>query len=251
MVKGLFFDAGNTLIDMDYAFVCSVIEKEACPADPAVLRIADYHVRFAMDRELLRRIAAGEEIPSGAISLKATPLLRSYFSRLLRGVDVAEASQERIIDRILEEEAVDEYGLWRMVRPELELALAELVRRKYVLAVISNSDGRLARRLSLLGIKKYFVFVLDSADVGMEKPDPRLFRRALEMCGIEAAESIYVGDLCSVDVLAARRVGMQGILYDPGDLYGGIEPRRIVSWSDLFCILDGQSLSNPAVALDA
>lgn len=249
--KALFLDAGNTLIEMDYAFVCSIIAEEAYPADPTLLRAADYRVRFDMDRELLRRIAAGEEIPSGTISMKSQPLLRSYFSKLLRSMAVADARHDRIIDRVLEEEAASSYGLWRSIRPELEPALAEVVRRNYVLGVVSNSDGRLAERFGLLGLRKYFDFILDSADVGIEKPDPRLFHIALEKCGIEPAAGTYIGDLCSVDILAARRVGMRGVLYDPADLYGGIEPRRIISWSELSWILDTQPRRAPAAAWDS
>jgi HAD superfamily hydrolase (TIGR01662 family) len=249
--KGLFFDAGNTLIEMDYEFVCSVIAKEGCSVDPDFLRRADCQVRFTMDRELLRRIAMGEEIPSGTISMKAKPLLRSYFSRLLRSIAVDEAGHDRIIDRVLEEEAMSHYGLWRKVQPELGPALAEMAKRKYFLGVVSNSDGRLAKRLGLLGLQKYFTFILDSADVGIEKPDPRLFHMALRRSGIEPAESVYIGDLCSVDVLGARRVGMQGVLYDPADLYGGIEPRRIISWPELCWILNGQPLPGPALIHDS
>jgi HAD superfamily hydrolase (TIGR01509 family) len=238
--KGLFFDAGNTLIEMDYEWVCTCIEEEAAPTDPDLLQRIDQQVRFTIDRELLRRVAAGDEIPSGTISMKEKSLLRSYFSRLLRSTAVAEASHDRIITRLLEEEATSQYGLWRKIRPKLEPTLAELARRGFILGVVSNSDGQLAKRLSRLGLQKYFSFILDSADVGIEKPDSRLFQMALKVSGVEPAEGVYIGDLCSVDVLGARRVGMQGLLYDPADLYGEIESRRIISWPELCWIVDGK-----------
>jgi putative hydrolase of the HAD superfamily len=51
--------------------------------------------------------------------------------------------------------------------------------------------------------------------VGVEKPDPRIFRLGLRAAGVGAAEAVYVGDLYSVDVLGARTAGLDGVLLDP------------------------------------
>jgi putative hydrolase of the HAD superfamily len=86
--------------------------------------------------------------------------------------------------------------------------------------VISNSNGSARRILQSLGLARYLDFVLDSAEVGVEKPDPRIFRLALERAGVRPPEAVYVGDLYSVDVLGARGVGMPAILLDPGGHWG-------------------------------
>jgi FMN phosphatase YigB (HAD superfamily) len=52
--------------------------------------------------------------------------------------------------------------------------------------------------------------------VGVEKPDPRIFRIALERAQVEPDDAVYVGDLYSVDVIGARAVGMDAVLLDPG-----------------------------------
>ena len=74
--------------------------------------------------------------------------------------------------------------------------------------------------LTELGLAKHLDFVLDSAEVGVEKPDPRIFRIALERAGVDPAHALYVGDLYSVDVLGARAVGMEAVLLDPGACWG-------------------------------
>jgi putative hydrolase of the HAD superfamily len=63
-------------------------------------------------------------------------------------------------------------------------------------------------------------FVLDSSEVGVEKPDPRIFRLALERAGLAPDEAVYVGDIYSIDVLGARAAGMGAVLLDPGQCWG-------------------------------
>ena len=54
--------------------------------------------------------------------------------------------------------------------------------------------------------------MLDSALVGVEKPDPAIFRAALDALGVAPAEALYVGDLYEVDVVGARAAGMPAAL---------------------------------------
>jgi len=87
-------------------------------------------------------------------------------------------------------------------------------------AVISNSNGSVRSILSALGLTAHVDFVLDSAEVGVEKPDPRIFELALGQARLAPAEAVYVGDLYSVDVRGARASGMRAVLLDPGGHWG-------------------------------
>ena len=89
-----------------------------------------------------------------------------------------------------------------------------------IAAVISNSNGSVRAILDGLGLGAYLDFVLDSSEVGVEKPDPRIFRLALERSGLGPGQAIYVGDLYSVDVLGARAAGLAAFLLDPGACWG-------------------------------
>ncbi|HEY6865985.1 MAG TPA: HAD-IA family hydrolase, partial [Candidatus Eisenbacteria bacterium] len=64
-------------------------------------------------------------------------------------------------------------------------------------------------------------FVVDSHEVGIEKPDPAIFRLALDRLGVAAARALFVGDIRSVDEAGARGAGMPFVLLDPLGDYAG------------------------------
>ncbi|XP_042193519.1 haloacid dehalogenase-like hydrolase domain-containing protein 3 [Callorhinchus milii] len=80
------------------------------------------------------------------------------------------------------------------------------------MGVISNFDRRLEQVLSSCELRHYFEFVLTSEDVGVTKPDQRIFRAALEMARVEPPQAAHIGDDVRKDYLAARSVGMNGFL---------------------------------------
>ena len=86
--------------------------------------------------------------------------------------------------------------------------------------VISNSNGTVRSVLTAAGLAGALDFVIDSGAVGVEKPDPRIFALGLAEAGVSAGEAVYIGDLYSVDVLGARRAGIEAILLDPRRHWG-------------------------------
>ena len=118
--------------------------------------------------------------------------------------------------------------------------LRELTRR-YRLGVVSNFYGNLARVCDDAGIHSFFQVLVDSAEVGCTKPDPRIFQRALEALGVPASAATFVGDSLPRDMAGARGVGMRHIWL------AGAEPsadgpccrgdRRISSLRELEAIL--------------
>jgi hypothetical protein len=87
-----------------------------------------------------------------------------------------------------------------------------------VAGVVSNS--MVARAPRRRGARDALDFVIDSAVVGVEKPDPRIFHLAIERADVAASEAVYVGDLYSVDVLGSRAAGLGAILLDPRGFWG-------------------------------
>jgi putative hydrolase of the HAD superfamily len=57
-------------------------------------------------------------------------------------------------------------------------------------------------------------FVVISAEVGVRKPDPRIFEEALRRAGVAAGEAVHVGDLPEEDIEGARRAGLGAFLID-------------------------------------
>jgi len=99
-----------------------------------------------------------------------------------------------------------EAGVWKLY-PEV-LELLEQLRTRFELAVISNFDGRLRLILQHLGISKYFAHVFISSELGADKPDPEIFRRALKVMHLDANEVLHVGDDQERDWKAAKEAGL-------------------------------------------
>ena len=99
-----------------------------------------------------------------------------------------------------------EAGVWKPY-PEVLDVLKQL-RERFQLAVISNFDGRLRFIFQNLGISKYFAHVFISSELGADKPDPEIFRRALKLMHLNADEVLHVGDDPERDWEAAKEAGL-------------------------------------------
>ena len=103
----------------------------------------------------------------------------------------------------------------------------------YRLGVISNSDGHMANLFARVGLAEFFETITDSGRVGVQKPHPEIFRAALRSLGVEAEESVYIGDVYSIDYTGARGVGMHAIVMDPFETYAQNGVPRITGLREL------------------
>jgi putative hydrolase of the HAD superfamily len=107
---------------------------------------------------------------------------------------------------------------WDQILPGTREAL-DRIRKDYAIAVISNADGKIDVVLRRCGIEDCFASITDSGNVGYEKPHPAIFEAALLEMKASAAESLYVGDVYSIDYIGARNAGMQAVLLDVAGAY--------------------------------
>ena len=99
-----------------------------------------------------------------------------------------------------------ESGVWD-VFPEVPEVLENL-RGRFRLALISNFDGRLRMILEHLGLTKYFSHVFLSSELGADKPDPEIYRRALQLIGARPENTLHVGDDPERDWRGATDAGL-------------------------------------------
>jgi putative hydrolase of the HAD superfamily len=99
-----------------------------------------------------------------------------------------------------------EAGVWELY-PEV-LEVLEKLQPRFPLAVISNFDGRLRMILAQLGVSKFFKNVFLSSELGADKPDPEIFRRALNLTQLAPNEALHVGDDPERDWQAASAAGL-------------------------------------------
>lgn len=99
--------------------------------------------------------------------------------------------------------------------PEVPRALAELRGAGHRLVVVSNWDVSLHEALRATGLDALVDGAISSAEAGVRKPSPAIFRRALELAGArgeDAGAALHVGDSLELDVAGARAAGLQAVL---------------------------------------
>lgn len=116
-------------------------------------------------------------------------------------------------------EAIRYFGLrktpwhWEDERPyaDAEETLKALRARGFRLGIIANQIPGTEERLKTWGLREYFDVVAASAELGVAKPDKRIFARALEMAGCLPRDAAMVGDRLDNDILPAKAVGMKTV----------------------------------------
>jgi putative hydrolase of the HAD superfamily len=111
--------------------------------------------------------------------------------------------------------------------PDTAPALEELRAEGHRLAIVSNWDCSLGDWLEPSGLTALVDVVVTSAVTGAAKPDPLIFRRALDLLGAEEVDAVHVGDSLDTDVDGARAAGIRAVLIArDGDAPGGVEAVR-------------------------
>jgi FMN phosphatase YigB (HAD superfamily) len=126
---------------------------------------------------------------------------------------------------------------WDNIRHDTCERLQQIA-KKYRVGVISNSDGKVCDTLRTCGIAECFLGIVDSGNVGYEKPHPAIFEAAMRELKARADESLYVGDFYSVDYLGAKRAGMDAVLFDVAGAYRDRALPRVESLQELQTWLD-------------
>lgn len=201
MPRAIFFDAAGTLIRLTKsvgAHYALVAERQGLALDPDELTRAFGKIWREMPmrpatgaprddddkgwwRELVERLLA-------RVSPEIDPLDRDTFFEAAYG-HFAEA------------------GVWELY-PEVRDVLEALAPR-YELAVVSNFDGRLRFIFEHLALSKYFRHVFISSELGADKPDPLIYRRALELSAFSPNEVLHAGDDPERDWAAAAAAGLE------------------------------------------
>jgi HAD superfamily hydrolase (TIGR01509 family) len=108
---------------------------------------------------------------------------------------------------------------WVMVLWPDSVQALEMLAPHFKLGIISNANGFLERDLSVLGIRHYFAFVLDSGVEGVSKPDAEIFRRALRQADVRPDQALHIGDQPIADIKGAQDVGMHVAHYDAQGIF--------------------------------
>lgn len=196
----ILLDAGNTVLHLDDAAAAHALAATGMPVTAAVVREAHRMARQRVDRALLD----GEDVTDATWG---GPLLD----------ELAVTNPARRAECLAGLKGLHErHLLFRHVPLGVRAALSRLRGDGLRLCIVSNSEGQLEELLRRAGVLSHFERVIDSGVAGVAKPDPAIFRRALEEMGVAADRAVHVGDLVSQDVEGARSAGIAAVLVDDG-----------------------------------
>jgi putative hydrolase of the HAD superfamily len=223
-ITTILFDAGGTLVFLDYFFLARELRRNGIAVSARAVRCAEYAAKAEIDRRLLGAAADTDESRR-----------RPYFTALLDHLGIEVQRAARLIEHF---DAVHKKNnLWHRMMPSTPTVLAQLRARGLTLGVISNSDGRVNAILQDCGVGQFFDLVIDSHEVGVEKPDPRIFDLALRQLNCQPRHALYVGDIYGIDVVGSERAGLQAVLLDTLGLYEGVQCRKIRHLRELLAVV--------------
>ncbi len=210
-VKAVLFDFGHTLVDFRrtqealhaaYQEIRDRIEAVAFMEVPELLDLVE-RVAGGVDRLVEQSYREGrlEEINQAV-------LLREALAGI--GFDLPDDVIDHIV--ILDHSA---YSNSIAVEPDVLATLKTLKGDGYRMGLVSNLTLRadlMRADLQRWGLIDQLDATVFSSEVGVRKPDPRIFKEALKRVGAEPAETVFVGDRLYDDVSGAQAVGMRGVL---------------------------------------
>ena len=188
------FDAGQTLVELDLDFLSRRLSERGLEVAPRALVDA----APAAWRHYDDQVAAGRGHPWQ--DLMAALLEGAGLSGVDSTVAWLWSEQPRV-------------NLFRKPITEMVELARELARAGARLAVLSNSEGRLAELLEEISIADPFAVIVDSGRLGIDKPDRRIFEHTLAALGVENADPIHIGDSWAADIVGARDAGWRSIWY--------------------------------------
>jgi FMN phosphatase YigB (HAD superfamily) len=214
-VKAIFFDVGNTLLFPNRERIHAPLVERGLAPDASHLADLERRTKNKFDSLIMR---------DGS---RDRSFWFMFYTQLFAELELDDnALRDQLVTNIRDS------GNWDQIRPGTCDRLREMGGR-YQIGVISNADGRIEDVLRRCGIADCFLSITDSGLVGYEKPHPEIFRYALESINAKPEQSLYVGDVYSVDYLGATGAGMQAVLMDVSGAYADKGIARIESLEEL------------------
>lgn len=214
-IRAVLFDLGNTLVDeRDFQGWVELARHCYLDLDPDTLAHAYSEV--------------GREIDRSPPELDQEALIVEFWRRTLSGAAGREVTKVVAAQFVA---ARRDHDVPLPLFSDSRRCLDQLKAQHRALGVVSNStsEARVRAILDRVGILPYFSRVVSSGTEGVAKPDPEIFRRAVERMGVHPSEAFYVGDLANTDARAARAAGLHSVWLNRAGTGIGDDPPEIMS----------------------
>ncbi|MGB6387189.1 MAG: HAD family hydrolase [Terriglobales bacterium] len=218
-IKAIFFDVGNTLLFPNRERIHAPLTERGIALDSEHLRDLECRTKNQFDGMMTRNGNTDHSF------------WWMFYSQLLSEIGFKDKDEnDAVRDRLVA--SIRNSANWDKIRSGTSELLREIGER-YRIAVISNADGKIEDVLRRCGIADCFRTITDSGLVGYEKPHLEIFRQALKSMNAAPEESLYVGDVYSVDYLGATGASMEAVLMDVPGAYRDKGVPRVESLAEL------------------
>ena len=212
----LSLDAGNTVVFLDHARLENIARG---------LGHDDVRAAKLIETEGKAKRAIGGDGPVLEIDWARpnTPGARGWgliMATMFDAAGVAKGALPELLETLWASHV--EHNLYSKVPDGFFDAMKAIRARGVKVAIVSNSEGMLDRLFEKLGILAAFDAVVDSAKVGVEKPDARIFEIACERTGTTPERALHLGDTMSTDIVGAQNAKMRYAMVDPFGHYEGM-----------------------------
>lgn len=190
MIKAILFDLDGTLLDRDTSLLLFI--------EAQYERLRDVLGHIPKEHYIARFI----ELDNRGYVWKDT-----VYAQLVAEFHISSTTSKALL-----EDYVANFQHHCVAFPHVHDMLDELKRHQIVLGMITNGYGQFQMdNIKALGIEAYFDVILVSEWEGMKKPDPNIFKKALQLLQVVPSESLFIGDHPENDIAAAQAIGMKVI----------------------------------------
>ena len=209
LIRAVLFDLDDTLFDHRHASRQALEAVRDCHPTVASVDASDLDRRHAEILEALHLRVLAKEIT-------LDDARQERFRRLFESVGISPGDLE---DGLLARRAAVAYRTrymqsWREVCGAT--ALLRALRPQVRIGIVSNNLAREQHdKLRFCGFDRYLDAIVISEEAGVAKPDPAIFRQALERLSAEAAETVMIGDAWATDIAGARAAGVRATWFNP------------------------------------
>lgn len=221
-IKGVIFDYGGT-IDTNGIHWGEVIREEYRRAEVMIEKTLFREAYVYAERALAKAPIINADDTFRTLLHKKMALQAEYLNGKSYHIDKEKAGE--IAD-----------GCYRRVLDTLATSrtIVEELSDRYPTVLVTNFYGNMPVVLKEFGLDSCFGHIIESAVVGLRKPDPALFAKGVEALGLEPFEVVVIGDSYRKDIHPARTLGckavwLKKICWEEEPILPGAEPTAIIS----------------------
>ena len=209
MIKHIFFDLDRTLWDFEKNSQTTLLQliKDFKLIEKGIDTADNFIKKYKIHNEELWELYREDKI-------KKEELRGKRFQLALAEYDIDDS------------ELAEQFGLAYIKQSPLKTTLFPYthevllyLKKKYSLHIITNGFEEVQHiKLASSDLAQYFDVIVTSEQVGVKKPNAKIFEFALEQAKAKPDECIMIGDDFPVDVLGAEQIGIQGVYFNPNKL---------------------------------